>query len=129
MPLPKITASASLANSSGRCACTVTPFIEVTSAAGHASSAVMPSAFSRLMRPRAMNEPSSLKPSKVRMATRKACSLFEQGPQHPGRLLMDVHALRQQVGGGLVVAFLGGLEHRARGARHAFVPLGQDAHH
>ena len=48
----------------------VTPFIDVTFAAGLAISAFHPSAERRLRRPRAMNESSSLKPSKVTMATR-----------------------------------------------------------
>ena len=82
MPLPKITASAWLANSSGRCACTVTPFIEVTCEVGLAISAFQPCAPRRLSRPSAMNESSSLKPSKVRIAMRTAKVLGETKPRH-----------------------------------------------
>jgi len=60
MPLPNSTASASFANSSGCCAVTVTPFIDVTCALGLAISAFQPFAFRWFSRPSAMNESSSL---------------------------------------------------------------------
>src|SRR5262245_59539212 len=125
MPLPKITASASLANSSGCCASMATPFIDVTRDAGHASSAFQPSVLRRLSRPRAMKESSSLKPSNVRIATLN--SLLQQAAQHPGGLLVDREALRQQVGGRLVVRLVGQREDAAGRAGDRLVAVDEDA--
>src|SRR5437868_11217601 len=121
MPLPKMTASASLANSSGCCASMATPFIDVTRDAGHTSSAFQPVVLSRFSRPRAMKESSSLKPSKVRIATLK--SFLQEAAQHPRGLLVDGEALRQQVGRRLVVRAVGQREDVARRARHRLVAV------
>src|SRR2546421_8795132 len=135
MPLPKITASASLANSSGCCASTTTPFIDVTRLAGHAISAFQPSVRSRFSRPSAMKESSSLNPSKVRIAilirrrSGGGPSVLQKAAEHPRRLFVDGQALRQQVGGGLVVRAVGQREDAARGACHRLMAFAQDAHH
>src|ERR1700742_4692275 len=140
MPLPNSTASASSTNSSGCCAVMVTPVIDATCADGLVISACTPAARSRLISPSAMKESSSLKPSNVTIATRMAVLggetsdggrglLFEQGTQHPCRLLVDGQALRQQVGGGLVAGLVGGREQLARGARDGLVAGDQHAHH
>src|SRR5436305_5921676 len=135
MPLPKITASASLANSSGCCASTTTPFIDVTWLAGHAISAFQPSVRSRFSSPSAMKESSSLNPSKVRIAIlirrrfAGGSSILQEAAEHPGGLLVDGEALRQQVGGGLVVRAVGQREAAACGARHRLVAFAQDADH
>jgi hypothetical protein len=50
---------------------------------------------------------------------------LEQAAQHPGVLLVDLHALGEQVGGGLVVRPLGVREHAARGAHHRLLALGE----
>src|SRR5690606_9577933 len=55
--------------------------------------------------------------------------LFEQAAQHPGVLLVDVHALGQQVGGGLVVGGVGLVERGPGGLGDRFVALDQQAHH
>ena len=68
MPLPTSTASASHASSSVDYACTVTLFIEVTCGAGHARVTRQSGRLTRFKMPRAMNESSSLKTSKVGMA-------------------------------------------------------------
>src|ERR1700761_4517193 len=140
MPLPNSTASASSTNSSGCCAVTVTPFIDVTCADGLVISACTTSARNRLISPSAMKESSSLKPSNVTIATRMAvlgCEtpgdgrglVLEQRTQHPRRLFVDGQALRQQVGGGLVAGLVGGREQLARGARDGLVAGHQHAHH
>jgi hypothetical protein len=56
------------ANSSGFWRWMVTPLIDVTSGVGQVMCAAQPLAFMRLSMPSAMNESSSLKPSKVRIA-------------------------------------------------------------
>ena len=52
---------------------------------------------------------------------RHAISIFEQRAQHPGRLLVHRHALRQQVGCGLVAGLVGQREQLACGAGHGLV--------
>jgi hypothetical protein len=68
MPLPTITASASLASRRDACASSTTPFIDRTRAEGLAIDTRQPGVLMRLRMPSAMSESSSLKPSKVRMA-------------------------------------------------------------
>src|SRR3954469_6554858 len=135
MPLPNSTASASSTNSSGCWAVMVTPFIDVTCADGLAISACTPDARSRLIRPSATNESSSLKPSKVTMATRMALlgggsnSVLEQRAQHPRGLLVDGEALREQVGGGLVAGLGGQRGQLAGGGGPCLVARPPHAHH
>src|SRR6267142_988596 len=145
MPLPKMTASALLANSSGCCASTTTPFIDVMRALGLVISAFQPSALRRFNRPSAMKESSSLNPSKVRMAMRiewpwwlvgqrtigppAIGSLLEQRAQHPRGLLVHREALCQQVCRGLVARAVGQREDAACRARDRLVALDEDAHH
>ena len=61
-------ASAALASSSVDCACTGTPFIDVTVGNGHESETRQPDFLMRLSKLNAINESSSLNPSKVSMA-------------------------------------------------------------
>ena len=68
MPLPNSTTSALLANSRGCCASILTPFIEVTVADGQVICIFQPADFIRFNMPAAINESSSLNPSKVRIA-------------------------------------------------------------
>ena len=68
MPLPNSTASAVQASASVDWACRVTPFIEVTMGVGQQRVTRQPGFLMRFRMPRAMNESSSLKASKVRMA-------------------------------------------------------------
>ena len=68
IPLPTMTASAAQASASVACAVTVTPFIEVTDGAGHASETRQPGLRTRFNTFNATSESISLNPSKVRMA-------------------------------------------------------------
>src|SRR5262245_31789659 len=67
-PLPMMTASAAQASANVDCACTVTPFIEVTGDAGHDSVTRQPGLLTRFSTLKAIKESSSLNPSKVRIA-------------------------------------------------------------
>jgi hypothetical protein len=75
-PLPTITASAVTAADSGTCACTTTPFIDVTVGCGQHSETRQPGVLMRFRTPSAISESSSLKPSNVRMAM---CMVEAQG--------------------------------------------------
>jgi hypothetical protein len=86
IPLPTITASARVASARVAWACGTTPFIDVTVSVGDAIEMRQPGAAARLRMPSAINESSSLKPSKVTIAIhpgelrRPRCEL---GPKAP----------------------------------------------
>src|SRR5687768_14680496 len=75
-----MTASASFANSIGRCAPTQTPFMDWTDSAGQTISAFQPARFTRFKMWSATKESISLKPSNVRTAI---LILFLGGPLWP----------------------------------------------
>ena len=58
-----------------------------------------------------------------------ARSALEEAAQHPGVLLVDLHALGQQIGRRLVVGLVDHREDRARGAHDRFVALDQQPDH
>jgi hypothetical protein len=64
-----------------------------------------------------------------RAVTDTAPPFLEQAAQHPRCLLVNRQALRQQVGGRSVPGLVGQRQQAARGARHGFVAIDQDAHH
>src|SRR4051812_43713854 len=55
--------------------------------------------------------------------------LLQQGAQHPGVFLVDIHPLREQVERGLVVGVLGNPQHAAGGAHHRFLRGDKQLHH
>ena len=56
-------------------------------------------------------------------------SSCQQRAQHPGVLLVQLHAGGQQVGGGLVVGLVGRREDLAAGAHHGFLAFHQVLDH
>src|SRR5438067_5394325 len=55
--------------------------------------------------------------------------LLQQAAQHPCVLLVDLHALREQIERRLVVCLFGDRQRLARGAHHRFLALDQEPHH
>ena len=53
----------------------------------------------------------------------------QQRTQHPRSFLVDLHALRQQIGGGLVTGLIDNREYFSRRACHSFLPFHEQPYH